>query len=536
MNRLRTRQDLQQPTGVWTNGFGYDAARRLTHVTSPAGAFNYLLPGTRPSSLVSRLSLPNGSYITNTYDNVARLTGTHLKNSSHSTLNSHAYTYNTGNQRTQQTFADASTHGYTYDNIGQLKRADSSINSEDKGYAYDAAWNLNYRTNSAGTDSFSVDGKNQLTAVNSYTDTYDSSGNLTLHDLNWGDDTTEFLYDGENRLRNATYYYLGSPAVNLSFQYDGLGRLRLRTSYDHIYDTTEVTRYIYDGWRVIQERDDSNTPTVSYTRGTDLSGTLEGAGGIGGLLARSDGYSSGTFTTNNFYHADGNGNITYMVNSSQTLAASYRYDAFGNLLSSSGSLAGANKYRFSSKEWVDIDPWTQSIPGIYYYGYRFYVPSLQRWPNRDPLGDLGSPVYTRDSTVYSIIREPVEMWQSANLFSFVLNRPTDFIDPWGLAGQLCTDKNCDKKKCPAKNLPEEGWEEKRDKGEDPWEDIPDPGKCADSDGVATPKGVLKIPNNCTCTIKCNADGSPKNLSCVCEPLWPWPRPPKPKDRFPPSPF
>ena len=35
--------------------------------------------------------------------------------------------------------------------------------------------------------------------------------------------------------------------------------------------------YIYDGKRVIQERGTNNSPTVSYTRGNDLSGTLAGA-------------------------------------------------------------------------------------------------------------------------------------------------------------------------------------------------------------------------------------------------------------------
>ena len=49
------------------------------------------------------------------------------------------------------------------------------------------------------------------------------------------------------------------------------------------------------------------TPTVSYTRGNDVSGTMEGAGGIGGLLARSSGYSIGNFTTHNYYFCDGNG-------------------------------------------------------------------------------------------------------------------------------------------------------------------------------------------------------------------------------------
>src|SRR5437867_4089092 len=94
----------------------------------------------------------------------------------------------------------------------------------------------------------------------------------------------------------------------------------------------------------------SNARTVNYTRGTDLGGSFEGAGGIGGLLARSHGYSSGNWTNHNYYHADGNGNITYLVNSSQTVAASYRYDPFGNTMSSSGTLASANVYRFSSKE------------------------------------------------------------------------------------------------------------------------------------------------------------------------------------------
>ena len=80
--RLRSGLTLQQPTGSWTNGFTYDAAHRLTNVTSTPGTFAYTYLASRPSPLVSRLSLPNTSYITNTYDSVARLTGTYLDNSS----------------------------------------------------------------------------------------------------------------------------------------------------------------------------------------------------------------------------------------------------------------------------------------------------------------------------------------------------------------------------------------------------------------------------------------------------------------------
>src|SRR6266511_1134779 len=134
--------------------------------------------------------------------------------------------------------------------------------------------------------------------------------------------------------------------------------------------------------RVIQERDGSNNPLVAYTRGSDLSGSFEGAGGIGGLLARSHGYSSGSLTNHNFYHADGNGNISYMVNSSQSMVATYRYDPFGNYISQSGSLASANGYRFSSKE-------IHANSGMYYYGFSFYDPTLQRWINRDPICESG---------------------------------------------------------------------------------------------------------------------------------------------------
>jgi hypothetical protein len=40
---------------------------------------------------------------------------------------------------------------------------------------------------------------------------------------------------------------------------------------------------------IVQERNAGHTPQVQYTRGLELSGTIEGAGGIGGLLMRSHG-------------------------------------------------------------------------------------------------------------------------------------------------------------------------------------------------------------------------------------------------------
>src|SRR5262249_25442307 len=239
-----------------------------------------------------------------------------------------------------------------------------------------------------------------------------------------------YAYDDENRLTSWAHYQAGPSSPEngdtyTDFVYDGLSRLRKRLEYiwennsqagsrpppsgppPTYWVMTNCVLYTHAGLRVIQERDTNSPPTVSYTRGSDLSGSLEGAGGIGGLLARSSGYSAGNWSTHNFYHADANGNITYLETSSQTLAASYRYDPFGNTISSSGTYAAANVYRFSSKEFM-------TNCGMYYYLYRFYDPNLQRWINRDPIQELGG----------------------INLYTYLLNALPTAIDPIGLQNSV----------------------------------------------------------------------------------------------------
>jgi RHS repeat-associated protein len=97
-----------------------------------------------------------------------------------------------------------------------------------------------------------------------------------------------------------------------------------------------------------------------------------------------------------------------LVNSGGALQASYKYDPYGRWLSGGGSLASANGLRFSSKPWVGFNGSTTS--GLYYYGYRFYDPYLQRWVNRDPLEERGGK----------------------NLYAFIKNQALAMVDPVGL--------------------------------------------------------------------------------------------------------
>ena len=158
------------------------------------------------------------------------------------------------------TFTNAAGTWFTnrYDSIGQLTVADSSTASEDRGYKYDAAWNLNFRTNNGVLSTFKVDTKNQLTNVTGTgTQTYDDNGNL-LQGHAAGPDWI-YTYDDENRLIAVER----EDVWRAEFTYDGAGRLRQRLEYAgsrRSWTLESETRYVYDGMRVIQERDGTNAP------------------------------------------------------------------------------------------------------------------------------------------------------------------------------------------------------------------------------------------------------------------------------------
>jgi RHS repeat-associated protein len=271
-----------------------------------------------------------------------------------------------------------------------------------------------------GINAFTAIGVNSLGVSSTNTSTvnvvctniayaYDLNGNLLT------DGKRGFAYDDENQLISVWK----TNVWRNDFVYDGKMRRRIARAYtwtNSAWAQTNEVHYIYDGNLVVQERDASNTSLVSYTRGRDLSGSLQGAGGIGGLLARTDhggqayrswyvlkgGADTFNYTGNAYYHCDGNGNVTCLINPSQTVVAKYLYDPFGNTLAQSGPLAEANTCRFSSKEW-------NANSGLYYYLYRFYDPTLQRWLNRDPIQEFGG----------------------VNLYEFVDNDSEDYSDAFG---------------------------------------------------------------------------------------------------------
>ena len=139
---------------------------------------------------------------------------------------------------------------------------------------------------------------------------------------------------------------------------------------------------------------------------------------------------------------DGNGKVSALLDSADgSLDAKYEYGAFGEPLRVGGTaIAADNPFRFSTK-YTDVDgarervdgdaegvarraeeagaPWAlMRQSGLVYYGFRYYSPSLGRFLNRDPLGELGG----------------------SNLYAFVENDPVNGWDRLGLAGSSnCQD-------------------------------------------------------------------------------------------------
>ena len=203
---------------------------------------------------------------------------------------------------------------------------------------------------------------------------FDADGNLT-NDGRWA-----YIWDSENRLVKMTANTSVGPQYQLNFTYDAQSR-RIQKVVATNGVAISTNNFIYDGWNLAAELNPNATLVRSYIWGSDLSGSAQGAGGVGGLIAVSyHGYA----TTNCFASFDGNGNIAALINAADgTVSANYEYAPFGEVIRSTGPLARNNPIRFSTKYQDDESD-------LLYYGYRYYNASSGRWPNREPFGEAAS--------------------------------------------------------------------------------------------------------------------------------------------------
>jgi len=148
--------------------------------------------------------------------------------------------------------------------------------------------------------------------------------------------------------------------------------------------TAGRTYFLYDGPVPIVELSSAGTVTATNTIGAN------------GLVSRRMGSAS------TFYTFDPQGSVTQRLDGSQSVLTSHLYDAHGAALGS----AISDPFGFGG-QW---GYYTDHETGLQLLTHRYYDPGAGRFITRDPSGYSGG----------------------INLYAYVENNPTGFIDPDGL--------------------------------------------------------------------------------------------------------
>lgn len=391
---LETTSSVEETAAAYT----YEAVTgRLATVSNPSQANSTFTYGYNANgfALVDTVTGPVHT-VTNTYEPNRNILDvkTNQVTGVQTPVSAFDYSVNELGQRDQvatsgSAFGNSFTRDFGYDAKGQVVSDNHDTNNTfDRTYAFDGIGNRTSATEDTTTVNYTANSLNQYTAVGTNSLTHDADGNLT------NDGTKKYVYDAENRLVQVIDQ---SDVEIASYEYDAYSRRITKTA------NSTTTRFVYDGWNPVAVYT-GTTLAKAYTWGQDLSGSMQGAGGVGGLLAVKEN-SSG----NSHYPTyDGNGNVSEYLDSTGTVSAHYEYDAFGKTVVSNGTKAGDFAHRFSTKQW-------DGEASLYYYVYRFYSADTARWSSRDPME---------------------ESWDTdeLNLYSFVGNDGINFVDLLGLQG------------------------------------------------------------------------------------------------------
>ena len=284
------------------------------------------------------------------------------------------------------TYTDANgTVTYTYDDLGQLLSA-SNVHS----YSYDDAGNIlskkeyAYTTDTLGSELSTV--------------------NYTYGDSAWGDLLTE--YGG----RTITHDEIGNPLSDGVWTYTWEHGRELAAMSNG--NTTWTNTYNADGLRTQRT---NGTTTYSYVyNGSSLSQTTVGSHILYFAYDVSGTPMSVTYNGTNYYYATNlQGDVTAILNTSGTAVVTYTYDAWGNILTTTGTMAetlgAVNPLRYRGYVY---DTETQ----FYYLQSRYYDPEIGRFINADALVSTGQGILGN------------------NMFAYCLNNPTNYADPTGTFG------------------------------------------------------------------------------------------------------
>ena len=323
---------------------------------------------------------------------------------------------------------------YNYDPIGNRTNSAEGCDTQESGKTstYETNGLNQYKKATTGTAEICGASATSGLANGETTFTYDADGNMT--GVSDATGYTLYVFDGENRLIEVRPQTPASGQKRVTMAYDFMGRRIKKDVYvwtnpgpdpDSFSWTLSTSRtFTWDGWLMTDETATASTPnatpdTTSYVWGLDLSQTIDGAAGVGGLISMSRG--SAASPEQHFYCADGNGNISALVSDTGTMSAAYEYDAYGACLRAIGPMSSINTIGFSTKP-LDVES------NLIIFPYRAYNASIGKFITTDPAelaGGLNPYSYTMNMPINSI--DPLGFWLVTASHLWISNKTTDTL-------------------------------------------------------------------------------------------------------------
>ena len=333
----------------------------------------------------------------------------------------HIYTYNQVGDRSSDSLLStkpglSTVQGkirWNYDNIRRLTatRYPSSIAGGDSAiYAYDAMGNRDSKTSGGSTNTYSYNlNNNQMSGEGGNAYTYDANGNL-IQKSTVTEEMFDYSHDFENRLTKVKQL---TTSDSVRFEYDGLGQRSRKVGL------TDTTRYTWDGLY----------PVVEWKNNGKLKQSFIYANGL--LLGLID---STLYTNRRFFVLhDGLGSSVCMTNDSARIVRSLIYSDFGETLVDTTASNTPNLNRLYAGY-----SWDGTPDNSYWMKYRqTYDPTVGRFGQEDPFLRIGFLHRLKSCIPCAQIQAPLRMEftdnpQFLNPYLYVLNNPTNDIDPDGL--------------------------------------------------------------------------------------------------------
>jgi len=307
------------------------------------------------------------------------------------------YTYTYDDNGNILTIHDGSnTITYTYDSANQLVRE----NNQEKGYThtwtYDNAGNIQERKEYA----YTIDSLENLIAT--------ATVNYTYGDENWGDLLTG--YNGST----VTYDEIGNPLDDGTWTYAWQHSRQLASMAKK--DGTATWDYAYNPDDLRTQRTDGTTTYTYVYNGSQLTAMTVGSNTLYFSYDAAGAPVSVKYGNNEYYYTSNiQGDVTGIVNAEGETVVTYTYDAWGNILSCTGSeantLGALNPLRYRGYVYDEET-------GLYYLQSRYYNPALGRFINADNYPATG------------------QGFVGNNMYAYCNNNPIIFIDKTGQASYL----------------------------------------------------------------------------------------------------